>query len=90
MDYEQFVTDERTVDAVLRDFKVIGEAAKNVPAEVRQEYDDPLVAEMAGMRDKLLHGYATIELEIVWRTVEEEIPRLAPHIEAMREELSEE
>lgn len=89
MDYEQFVADEKTVDAVLRNFEVIGEAAKNVPADVRQEYDDVPWSEMAGMRDKLIHGYATIELEIVWLTVEEEIPELPAQISDVREELRE-
>ena len=42
---------------------------------------------MAGMRDKLIHGYATIELEIVWMTVEQELPALKPQIESIRDEL---
>ena len=87
MDYEEFVDDERTVDAVLRNFEVIGEAAKNVPEEIRREHDDVPWSEMAGMRDKLIHGYATIELQIVWETVEEEIPTLKPRMEAVRAEL---
>ena len=41
---------------------------------------------MAGMQDKLTHGYATIELPIVWETVEEEIPKLEPQMEAVRAE----
>lgn len=89
MNYDQFVEDEKTVDAVLRNFEVIGEAAKNVPADVRQEYDDVPWSEMAGMRDKLIHGYATIELEIVWLTVEKEIPELPAQINAVREDLRE-
>ncbi|MFB6229092.1 MAG: DUF86 domain-containing protein [Halobacteriales archaeon] len=60
--YEEFVEDKKTVDAVLRNFEVIGEAAKNVPEETRREYSHVPWAEMAGMRDKLIHGYATIEL----------------------------
>lgn len=43
---------------------------------------------MAGMRDKLIHGYATIELSIVWMTVQEEIPALGPQIETVREDLN--
>ena len=42
---------------------------------------------MAGMRDKLIHGYASIELEIVWTTVQDEIPTLIPRIEAVRKDL---
>ena len=87
MTYEEFVDDERTVDAVLRNFEVIGEAAKNVPDDVRQEYPDLPWTEMAGMRDKLIHGYASIELEIVWTTVQDEIPTLIPRIEAVQDDL---
>jgi hypothetical protein len=61
MTYEEFVDDSKTVDAVLRNFEVIGEAAKNVPDEIRQEYDDVPWSEMTGMRDKLIHVGAQIE-----------------------------
>ena len=90
MDYDEFAADEKTVDAVLRNFEVIGEATKNIPEDVRQEYSDVPWSEMAGMRDKLIHGYATVELQIVWMTVEEEIPMLGKQIEAIRKEVESE
>ena len=88
MSYEGFAEDPKTVDAVLRNFEVIGEAAKNVPGAVRQEYSNVPWSEMAGMRDKLIHGYATVELRIVWSTVREEIPALIPQVESVRDELA--
>ena len=87
MTYAEFAEDDKTVDAVLRNFEVIGEAAKNVPEDIRLNYDAVPWSEMAGMRDKLIHGYATIELEIVWMTVEQELPALKPQIESIRDEL---
>ncbi len=87
MSYEEFERDEKTVDAVLRNLEVIGEAAKNVPEDVRREYSEVPWAEMAGMRDKLIHGYATIELEIVWTTVEEDVPELIPALNAVMDDL---
>jgi uncharacterized protein with HEPN domain len=90
MSYEEFVEDDKTVDAVLRNFEVIGEAAKNVPEETRREYSYVPWTEMAGMRDKLIHGYATVELQIVWTTVQEEIPSLTGQIQALRDELDDE
>ena len=83
MDYAEFVEDSKTVDAVLRNFEVIGEAAKNVPEEIRREHSNVPWSEMAGMRDKLIHGYATVELRIVWTTVQEEIATLASQIESI-------
>lgn len=88
MDYEEFADDPKTVDAVLRNFEVIGEAVKNVPEDVQQEYSDVPWSEMAGMRDQLIHGYATIELEIVWSTIQEEIPTLASQIASIRDDLT--
>ena len=87
MTYEEFVKDPKTVDAVLRNFEVIGEAAKNMPEDLREEYSDVPWSEMAGMRDKLIHGYATVELKIIWTTIQEELPTLGPQIESIRHKL---
>jgi len=87
MTYQEFVEDPKTVDAVLRNFEVIGEAAKNVPDNIREEYDEVPWSEMAGMRDKLIHGYATVELQIIWTTIQEEVPALGAQISSVRDEL---
>lgn len=87
MTYESFVADEKTVDAVLRNFEVIGEAAKKVPTNVRNEYDEIPWEEMAGMRDKLIHGYATVDLEIVWTTVSEDVPLIVSQLKRIRDDL---
>lgn len=87
MDYDEFIENEMAVDAVLRNFEVVGEAAKNVPVSVREDFDEVPWSEMAGMRDKLIHGYATIELEIIWETVEEELPTVRRQMETVRRQL---
>jgi len=87
MTYDSFVADEKTVDAVLRNFEVIGEAAKKVPTNVRDEYDEIPWDEMAGMRDKLIHGYATVDLEIVWTTVSEDVPLIVSQLKRIRDDL---
>lgn len=60
--FDEFKDDEKTVDAVLRNFEVIGEAAKKIPEDVREKHDGIPWIEMAGMRDKLIHGYSTVDL----------------------------
>lgn len=89
MTYDEFIEDERTVDAVLRNFEVIGEAAKSTPECIKKRNDELPWREMAGMRDKLIHGYATVDLEIIWKTVTDDIPELHSKIRDLRAELRE-
>lgn len=88
MTRDEFHDDAKTADAVLRNFEVIGEATKNVPEAVRQDYHDIPWEEMAGMRDKLIHGYTTVDLDIVWTTVEDDLPRLLPKLKSVRNDFS--
>ena len=78
LDFNQFTEDKKTYDAVIRCIKVIGEASKNVPNEIRNRYPAIPWRDMAGMRDKIIHSYFTVDLEAVWLVVTEEIPRLKP------------
>jgi uncharacterized protein with HEPN domain len=72
--YEDFVSDKKTVDAVIRNFEIIGEATKHLPLTVRREYPKVPWRDMAGMRDKLIHGYFGVQLDVVWKTVKERLP----------------
>jgi len=64
------------VDAVVRNFEIIGEAAKQIPAEIKTKQDQIPWKEMAGMRDKLSHNYSGVDTEIVWRTTKKRLPEL--------------
>ena len=86
--YEQFAGDKRTFNAViLAHLEVIGEAAKNIPDEIRGKY--PLVPwkEMAEMRDKVIHFYFGVNKEAVWIAVKERIPAVRPMVEKIMREL---
>jgi uncharacterized protein with HEPN domain len=72
---EQFRDDDKTIDAVVRNLEIIGEAAKNVPEETRAKIPVDW-KKMAGLRDVLIHGYFGIDLEIIWDVVENKIPTL--------------
>lgn len=89
MSHEMFVDDEKTVDAVLRNFEVIGEATKNLPESFREEYDHLPWTEMAGMRDRLIHGYATVDLDIVWTTIERDVPEIRSEVSSILADLDE-
>ena len=78
-----FATDEKTCFAVIRALEIIGEATKRVPQEIRNRYPDVPWRSMAGIRDKLIDDYLTINQEVVWKTVREDLPGLLVMIRNM-------
>jgi uncharacterized protein with HEPN domain len=65
----------------------VGEAAKKIPGEIRMKYATIPWREMAGMRDKLVHGYFGVNLQLIWKTVQEDLPELLPKLkEAVEQE----
>jgi uncharacterized protein with HEPN domain len=78
--FAEFIKDKKTVNAVIRSLEVIGEAAKRIPDEIRAKYPDIPWKRMTGMRDKLIHEYSGVDLEIVWTVAKEELPQLNPMI----------
>ena len=81
MSFEDFEKDDKASSAVLRKFEIIGEAAKNIPDEVRSKYPAIPWREMTGMRDKLIHFYFGINYDLVWQTVQNRLPALKIAIE---------
>ena len=74
IDVEQFRVDRRTVYATTHALEIVGEAAKRMPEAVRVRYPAVPWRLMAGMRDRLIHGYDTVELDVLWKTVIEDLP----------------
>ncbi len=89
MSYDQFRKDEKTIDAVITNFAIIGEAAKQIPPKIRKYYPGIPWKEMAGMRDKLVHEYFGIRLDVVWETIIVRLPQLKPMIEELLGEFDE-
>jgi len=84
--FDDFVEDKKTVNAVVRSLEVIGEAAKKIPDNLRDKYPEIPWKRMTGMRDKLIHEYFGIDLEIVWEVVNNELPPIKPLIQKVLEE----
>ena len=74
--FDKFVKDRKTVNAVIRSIEVMGEAAKNIPEPFRKKHPKIPWKKMAGMRDKLIHEYFGVDLEIVWKMIENNLPTL--------------
>lgn len=83
MTYVQFSRDEKTVFAVIRALEIIGEASKNIPDWVKTNNSEIPWREMAGIRDKLIHDYFGINLEVVWKTVKEDLPPLGRKLRSL-------
>jgi len=73
---ENFNSNELVQDAVIRNIEIIGEAAKQISYQFREQYTDIPWKEITGMRDKLIHNYMGVDTEIVWNTVRTDIPIL--------------
>lgn len=90
MESADFASDKKTINAVVRSLEVMGEAAKKIPDDVRQKYPDIPWRSMAGMRDKLIHEYFGIDLDIVWEVVSVELPPLKPLVQQVLEDIDSE
>ncbi len=80
LDYEQFSGNAMVIDAVIRNFEIIGEATKSIPKEVQKRYHAVEWREAAGFRDVLIHDYFGIDIEALWDTIKQNLPSFKKHI----------
>ena len=80
MPYETCLGDTKTQDAVIRTLEIIGEATKNLSGELRAQHPDIPWGSMAGVRDRLIHHYFGVNLDIVWHIITTELPDVALRI----------
>ena len=83
LDFEGFKSDFKTQDAILRNLEVLGEAAKGIPQEVTEKHPNLPWREMARTRDRLIHHYFGVNLDVVWGIVEMELPSVIATLEAI-------
>jgi uncharacterized protein with HEPN domain len=80
LSYEAFLGNRLVIDGVVRNLEVIGEAARHIPDDVQTRFPDVPWVEMKGMRNILIHEYFGVSLEIVWKTVREDLPPVEPKL----------
>jgi uncharacterized protein with HEPN domain len=84
MTFDAFTADEKTVNAVIYNFLIIGEAVKLLPETLTGKYPEIPWRQVAGMRDKLTHAYFSVDYELVWNTIRVVLPQFRSVIEKIR------
>ncbi len=79
---EQFSGDSECIDAIVRRLEIIGEAVKRLFPQLRDQHPDIPWQKMAGMRDRLIHGYDDVNLEDIYKVITEVIPSMIPRRDA--------
>ena len=77
---KEFMSNSMVQDAVIRQIEIIGEAAKRVSSTIRKSNPKIPWKDIAGMRDKLIHGYFGVDLDAVWETVKKDVPVLKQQV----------
>jgi uncharacterized protein with HEPN domain len=74
MSFEQFRKDSKTIDAVIRNFTIIGEAARHIPDDIVQSHPEIPWREMADLRNIIVHEYFGVNEKIIWETIQTDLP----------------
>ena len=87
MTFDDFCKDRKTTNAVIRSLEVLGEASRKISDDIKSKATNVPWAKMTGMRNKLIHEYFGVDLEIVWTVIKEELPPIKPFIEQLTREI---
>jgi len=84
IDKKEFAKNELIQDAIIRNFEVIGEASKKISHDFKKTYHEIPWKEISGMRDKLIHDYLGVDIEVIWKTIEIDLPILLKELKKIK------
>jgi uncharacterized protein with HEPN domain len=87
LNYEDFISNSMVIDAITRNFEVIGEAARHIDTSFKDKYPELPLKEMIGMRNVLIHDYLGIDYMFLWQTTKEDLPALEKLISKILNEI---
>ena len=90
VDEEKFKATRLLQDGTIREIEIIGEAVKNVSKDIRKSYPEVPWQDIAGMRDKLIHGYFGVDIEKVWDSAKEDLPVLKEQVKGILKDFGQE
>jgi len=88
LSFDEFVSDDKTIDAVIRNFEIIGEAANRLSDEIKNQYPSVDWYRLRGFRNRIVHDYMGIDYKIVWNIKENFLPLLTDEIKLIIEKLA--
>jgi hypothetical protein len=87
LSFDAFSNDQKSVDAVVRNLEIIGEAASRLPDEFKEKYSEIEWYKVVGLRHRIVHEYFGIDLEIIWQILQKDLPELkSKHMQIMSDE----
>ena len=84
MDHDEFLSDELVIDGVARNLEIIGEAARQLPEEFRSVHPQIPWTQIAGLRNRIVHDYFGLDLEIIWQIIQHDLPELEKQVRALQ------
>lgn len=81
MDQNSWQNDRKTIDAIIRNLEIIGEAATHVPESIQKQYPNIPWNQMKGIRNMLIHEYFGVDIDVLWQTIQEDLPALYREIQ---------
>jgi uncharacterized protein with HEPN domain len=87
MQKETFLSDRKTIDAVVRNLEIIGEAAARLTVDARQRRPATEWLQIIGLRNRIVHEYFDVDTEIVWQIISRDLPQLSEELHQLLETL---